>query len=139
MTQYTFEGPRWYRGRIRSRGPLVALLPPAVVGAVALLLLNLGGSSLTGVTGLVLGILAAPALLAVGSPISSNSLIPIGIAISVVLWLVVGFLAARRATRYPMASWGDFWRAYAVLAAGICVGAGIALGVARAAVGDALI
>ncbi len=139
MSRYTYEGPRWYRSRIRSRGPVLALLPPLVVGAFALLLLNLGSSASTGLAGLVLGVFAAPGLLAVGAPFSSASLYPIGIAISAVLWLAVGVIASRRATRNPMATWGDFWRDYGYMAGGICVGATVALAVARIVVGEALI
>ena len=55
------------------------------------------------------------------------------------LWLLVGYLAARRATRNPMASWADFWRNYWWLAAGIWVGATAALVIARYALGEALV
>jgi len=110
-----------------------------VLGIVALLLLNLGGNAGTGFAGLILGVFSAPGLLAVGAPFSSSSLYPIGIGVSAVLWLAVGFIAARRATRNPMATWTDFWRDYATMAIGICVGAGAALAVARLVIGEALI
>ncbi len=139
MPRYTHEGPRYYRGKIRTRGPWVALVPPLVVGAVALLLLNLGSSASTGIAGLVLGVFAAPGLLAVGAPFSSSSLYPIGIGVSVLLWLGVGFIAARRATRNPMAQWTDFWRDYVTMAIGNCAGAGVALAIARWVIGEALI
>jgi hypothetical protein len=138
MSRYTFEGPRWYRGRIRGRGPLVALLPPAILGLLALLVINVGNSAGTGLTGLVLAVLAAPGLLAVGAPFSSSVLWPIGIVLSVVLWVVVGYVAARRATRNPMATWSDFWRNYGVLAVGVCLGASVAVIVARMSIGDVL-
>jgi hypothetical protein len=138
MSRYTYEGPRWYRGRIRSRGPFVALLPPLALGVFALLLINVGNSSVTGLTGLVLAVMAAPGLLVVGAPFSSSSLWPVGIALSVVLWLAVGYIAARRATRNPMATWSDFWRDFAVLAIGVCLGAAVAVTVAKIAVGEIL-
>lgn len=138
MSRYTYEGPRWYRGRIRSRGPLLAVVPPLAIGLLALLVIGVGNSAGTGLTGLVLSVMAAPGLLAVGAPFSSSVLWPIGIGISVVLWIVVGFIAARRSTRNPMATWADYWRDYAVMAIGICVGAGVAVGVARVALGDVL-
>ena len=103
MPNYVIEGPRWFRTRIRSQGPFVALIVPAVLGAIALIALNSATARRRGLIGLVLGVFAAPALLAVGAPFSSASLYPIGVAISVVLWLVRGSLAARRATRNPMA------------------------------------
>jgi hypothetical protein len=57
----------------------------------------------------------------------------------VVLWLVVGYLAARRATRNPMASWSDYWRNYWWLAVGIWIGATAALVIARYTIGEALV
>jgi len=138
MSRYTYEGPRWYRGRIRSRGPLLALLPPLVLGVLALVLINVGNSSGTGLTGLVLAVMAAPGLLVVGAPFSSSTIWPVGLALSVVLWLVVGYVAAKRATRNPMATWSDFWRDFAVLAVGVCLGAGVAVTVAKIAVGEVL-
>ena len=38
-----------------------------------------------------------------------------------------------------MATWGDFWRHYFWLAAGIWVGAGAALGIATVSIGDSLL
>jgi hypothetical protein len=139
MPDYVLEGPRWYRTRIRGQGPFLALIAPVVLGAVALVALNIGDSTASGLVGLVLGVFAAPGLLAVGAPFSSATLYPIGIAVSVVLWLVVGYVAARRATRNPMASWADFWRNYWWLAVGIWIGASAALVIARYTLGEALI
>jgi hypothetical protein len=139
MPNYVIEGPRWFRTRIRSQGPFLALLVPAALGTIALVALNVGESTTTGLIGLVLGVFAAPGLLAVGAPFSSTTLYPIGVAVSVVLWLIVGYLAARRATRNPMASWGDFWRNYWWLAAGIWAGATAALIIARYTIGEALV
>ena len=110
-----------------------------IVGALALLLLNVGNRASTGLSGLLLGVFAAPGLLAVGAPFSSSSWYPLGIALSVVLWLGVGWVVSRRVTRNPMATWRDYWRDYAYLAFGICAGATAALIIARIVVGDALI
>jgi hypothetical protein len=139
MPNYVIEGPRWFRTRIRSQGPFAALIAPAVLGAIALIALNVGDSTASGLVGLVLGVFAAPGLLAVGAPFSSPALYPVGVGLSVVLWLVVGYLAARRATRNPMASWPDFWRNYWWLAVGIWIGATAALVIARYTIGEALI
>ena len=38
------------------------------------------------------------------------------------LWLAVGVVAARIATRNPVASFTDFWRAYRWLAIGVWIG-----------------
>jgi hypothetical protein len=139
MPSYVYEGPRWFRSRIRSRGPFLAIVPPAILGAVALLSLEYFEGKLSGYVGLIAGVFAAPGLLAVGVPFSSDEVYPIGITLSVLLWLVVGAIAARKATRNPMASWTDFWRTYWWLAAGIWVGAVAALVVARVSVGGALV
>jgi hypothetical protein len=139
MSRYVFEGPRWYRSRIRTRGPFLALVPPAILGALALLLLGVFDGKTSGYGGLLLGVFAAPGLLAVGAPFSSDSVYPIGVTLSVMLWLIVGAIAAARTTRNPMASWADFWRTYAWLAGGIWLGACAALLIARLVVGDALI
>lgn len=137
--RYVIEGPRWFRTQIRNRGPFIALVPPLIMGALALALLNLFESSTTGMTGLVLGFFAAPALPAVGAPFSSSSLYPLAIGISVALWLMLGLIAARRATRDPMATWSDYWRNYWWLAGGVWLGASVAMFVARFVVGGQLL
>ena len=139
MSRHVYEGPRWFRTRIRSRGPFLAIVPPLLLGAVSLLALNLFDGKLSGRVGLILGVMAAPALPAVGAPFSDPDVYPIGVAISALLWLVVGAIAAHRSTRNPMATWSDFWRTFLWLAGGIWVGAMVALLVARLAVGDALV
>ncbi len=139
MSRYVYEGPRWFRTRIRSRGPFLAVVPPLVLGALALLVLQLFDGKLSGRVGLILGVMAAPALPAVGAPFSDTDVYPIGVALSVLLWLVVGAIAAHRSTRNPMAVWTDFWRTYLWLAGGIWLGAMVALVVARLAVGDAFV
>jgi hypothetical protein len=139
MSRHVYEGPRWFRLRIRSRGPFLAVIPPATLGAIALLALRLFDGKLSGYVGLFLGVAAAPLLLAVGCPFSDESLWSIGVALSAMLWLVVGAIAARRTTRNPMAGWRDFWRTYWWLAAGIWIGVVAALLVARYSVGQALV
>lgn len=124
------DGPRWYRARIRSWGPFVALIPPLVIGLSALAGIQIGDSTATGVAGLIGGTFAAPVLLALGAPLSDSSTYPAGVAGSVVFWLVVGFVCARRATRHPMADWGDYWRHYIWAAIGVLAGVCAALGTA---------
>ena len=136
MSRHVYEGPRWFRLRIRSRGPFLAVIPPALLGAVAIVVLRLFEGRTSGYVGLTTGVMSAPGLLAVGAPFSDSSLYPVGVAVSVMLWLIVGAVAARRTTRNPMAGWSDFWRTFFWLAAGIWLGAAAALAVARMAVGD---
>ena len=132
------EGPRWYRTRLRTFGPLVALIVPAIVGGLASLSLRLFDTAWSGAVGLIGGVFAAPALLAAGAPFGDRGLYPLAVAASGLLWLLVGFVAARRATRNPMATWADFWRHYAWMCAGVWAGAAIALGVAALSISDSL-
>jgi hypothetical protein len=127
MPDPVYEGPQWYRARIRRHGPFLALAVPALLGAVAVGLLALFDGRASGWAGLILGVCAAPGLLVIGVPFAETSTYPIGIAISVALWLVVGIAAARIATRNPVASFSDFWRAYRWLAFGVWIGALAAL------------
>jgi hypothetical protein len=133
------EGPLWYRERIRRYGPLLALVVPAVLGVVAACVLALFDGQASGWTGLILGVCAAPGLLVIGVPFASSDTWWIGIALSVPLWLVVGYLAARTATRNPVATWSDYWRAYRWLLLGVWVGVAAALIGATALLGRQLL
>lgn len=117
------QGPRAYRGRIRRLGPFAALLPPAVMGALAWWLVRDNASTVRGVGSFALAVLAAPGLLVAGVPLAGSSGVRlVAIAASGLLWFVLGLVAARRATRTPVASWRDFWREYLWLAAGVWIG-----------------
>ena len=48
--------------------------------------------------------------------------VSVGIGISLLLWFFVGVIASRIATRNPMATFADFWRAYRWLAIGVWIG-----------------
>lgn len=120
-------------------GPALALVPPAVVGAIAVLSLRIFDSAASGVVGLVGGVMAAPALLVAGAPFGDRDLYPVAIGASALCWILIGFLAARRATRNPMATWGDFWRHYAWMCGGVWVGCWAALGIAAFSISDSLV
>lgn len=111
---------------------------PAVIGAIALIALKLFDGALSGAIGLIGGVCAAPALLAAGAPFGDRGMYPLAILASVLLWIAVGVLASRRATRNPMATWADFWRHFAWMCAGIWAGAGAALVVAALSISDSL-
>jgi hypothetical protein len=118
---------------IRTRGPLLALLPPLVLGSVAFALLRGNESTARGVAGFGLALLAAPLMPAVGVPFHTTSArYLVSIAASAVLWLVVGAIAAARATRDPQAGWGRFWAEWLWMA--VCVWVGMLLALAGAAV-----
>ena len=131
-------GPQWYRHHIRVWGHWLGLLLPGSVGVIAYGSLQLFDTAWSGIVGLVGGVLAAPALLFVGAPFGDRDDYPLAVLVSAVLWMVVGFIAARRATKNPTADWSDYWRHYLAILAGIWVGAGIALAIAAASIGDSI-
>jgi hypothetical protein len=120
-------------------GPVLALVPPGIVGAIAIVSLRLFDSAASGVVGLVGGVMAAPALLVAGAPFGDRDLYPVAIGASALCWILIGFLASRRATRNPMATWGDFWRHFAWMCGGVWVGCWAALGVAAFSISDSLV
>lgn len=132
-------GPRWYHRRIRLLGPLLALLIPGLVGAIAYSSLQLFDSAWSGSVGLIGGYFAAPTLLAIGAPFADRRVYPIAAAAAALMWLLVGLLASRRATRNPMATWGDFWRHYLWMLGGIWVGVTVALAVATVRIGSDIV
>ena len=132
-------GPRAYRSKIRGAGPLVALVPPGILGLLSLLLLRGHTSLVRGIAGFLTAILAAPGLLVAGVPLRSGQGVYVGAVLgSALMWLLVGVISSRRATRLPAASWRDFWREYAWLAFGVWLGVVVALGVVDLVFGRAL-
>ncbi len=140
MAEYHLtDGPRWYRTRIRVWGPLLGLVIPGVLGAIAYGSLQLSDASWSGAVGLIGGYYAAPTLLAVGAPFGDRELYPLAVIAAGLLWMAVGFLAARRATRNPMATFADFWRHYLWLLAGIWCGVSVALAIATVRIGSGVL
>lgn len=119
-------------------GPLLAVLPPAAIGGLAWLALELGDGRLSGIVGLFGGVIAAPGLLVAGAPFGDDSTYRIAVLASVPLWLLIGIVAARRSTRSPIAVWSDFWREYTWLAMGVALGAVGGLAAASTVLGETL-
>jgi hypothetical protein len=116
-------GPLAYRSKLRNSGPIVALMPPALLGAVSLILLHGHTSLVRGAAGFLAAIFAAPGLLVAGVPLRSGpSVYLVAVIGSAVLWMLIGVVASRRATRLPAASWRDYWREYLWLAIGVWLG-----------------
>lgn len=134
------QGPRHYRSRIRQRGPWLGLVPPAVAGAAAVMLVQGNGGTVRGVLGFLLAVMAAPSLLVAGVPMATGPG-PYGLALigGLLWWLVLSAVAARRATRTPVATWSDFWREYSWLAGATALGAVLALLAADLVLGRALL
>ena len=132
-------GPRWYRARILFGGPFAALVPPSVIGVLSLLVMVLGGGRQTAIAGLVGTVVSAPGLLVMGAPIADSSTYPAAILVSAIFWTAIGFIAAWRATRRPIAGWPDFWREYLMLWLATAIGAGLGIGIAAARIGGTLL
>ncbi len=132
-------GPRWYRARIRVFGPILGIVPMIVLGAIAMTALWLGDGRSSGLIGLIGGVTAAPGLLVAGAPFSDDAGYPLAVLASVPLWLLLGLIASRRATRPVLASWLDFWRELMWLTIGVMMGAIGALIAATAILGESLI
>lgn len=132
-------GTRWYRAQLRKWGWLAGVVPMAVIGAAAWLVLRIGDGRPSGLFGLAAGVTAAPGLLVVGAPFADNSNYPLAVAASVPLWFALGFLAARRATVSPVAAWKDYSRELLWLTIAVAVGAGVALVAATWYLGESLV
>jgi hypothetical protein len=137
--QPLIAGPRWYRTRIRVLGPLLGLVPMAVLGAIAWCSLRFADGRTSGLLALLAGVSAAPVLLFVGAPFADDSQYPMAILASVPLWLVLGFVASRRATRSTVASWRDFWREMTLLTIAVVLGAIVALAAATKILDESLV
>lgn len=125
------DGWREHRRLVRRRGPIWALAVPSCAGLLALVSLWHNAQWWRGAAGLVLAVAAAPLLPVAGVPASSDATRVAGaIAASAVVWLALGWLAARRSTRIPGASWPEWRRDFARLALGYMVGGWAALALA---------
>jgi len=111
----------------------------AILGATAWLSLQLADGKTSGLLALVTGVSAAPGLLFVGAPFSDNSQYPMAVVASMPLWLVLGFVASRRATRSTVASWRDYWREMAFLTIAVVLGAIVALAAATRILDESLV
>lgn len=111
----------------------------AVLGGLAWLALQIGDGRTSGLIGLVGGVSAAPGLLVAGAPLADDSTYPLAVLASVPLWLLLGFLASRRATTSPIAAWRDYWREMLWMTLAVVLGACAALIAATAILGESLI
>lgn len=120
-------------------GPLLGLVPMAILGGGALLALRLGDGRLSGLVGLIGGVTAAPGLLVAGAPLASSDHYPLAVLGSVPLWLLLGWVASRRATTHVVASWRDYWRELIFLSVGVLLGALAALIAATQILGESIV
>lgn len=134
-----YEGPRWYRARIRLIGPLLGLVPMAALGLVSLASLAIGDGRSSGLLGLLCGVAAAPGLLVVGAPFADDTAYPLAVLASVPVWVILGAISAWRATRLPIATWHDYWREMLWMTVGVILGSIVALVAASAILGESLV
>lgn len=104
-----------------------------------MLALRLGDGRSSGLIGLFGGVSAAPGLLVAGAPFADAGRYPIAVLASVPLWLILGLIASRRATRSPTAVWRDYTRELLWLTIGVVMGAAGALVAATSILGESLI
>jgi hypothetical protein len=110
-----------------------------VLGATAMIALRVGDGKTSGLIGLFGGVSAAPGLLVAGAPFADESRYPLAVLASVPLWLLLGLIASRRATRSLVANWADYWRELTYLTIGVVLGASGALIAAGSILGETLI
>lgn len=106
---------------------MLALVFPVALWVLDIVVRAVLDGRARGWASLALRTAAAPALLVVGYPFATSSERPIGILLSIPLWLLIGFCAARVATRNPVAVFADYWRAYRWLAVAVFAGVAVAL------------
>jgi hypothetical protein len=129
------------RRRIRRRGPVVALVPPALLLGLAFVLWRVvpcqGAACRTqGAGGWLAALMALPTTLATGLPWESDPRrYAIAIGTSALLWMLLGRWAARRASRRPITGWREYWREYLWFLIPVWFGVVAALGVIAVGLG----
>ncbi len=111
----------------------------ALLGAISMIALRVGDGRSSGLIGLLAGVSAAPGLLAAGAPLADEARYPLAIVASIPLWLLLGLIASRRATKRPIASWRDYSRELTWMTIGVVMGAIAALVAATSVLGESLI
>ncbi len=133
------RGPKAYRRNVRRRGPLAGMLLPALIGLMAMMLLRNNTEAWRGIAGFLLAIVAAPVLLVSGAPLTTGHSYTLALLASAALWVLLGTIAARLATRTPVATWRDYWREFLWLAGGVWIGIVVAMLAANLILGGAFL
>lgn len=129
------DGIEHHTQMVRTYGALASLVPMAVLGAISAVMLWGSQSTVRGIAGFVLAVLACPTLAIAGLPIrSGTSAWLIAVVSSALVWMVLGFVAARRSTLRAVSSWPEWRREWLRLAVGLWAGAFIGFGIAGALV-----
>jgi hypothetical protein len=115
------------RNLVRKRGGAVAVAMSASLALLGLILLVLP-SSLLGMVGYLILVIALPVLSIAGIPaVSTFASYAIATVASAAIWFGLGQVSAIRATRRAVAGWPEWAREFRPLAIGIAIGAVMAL------------
>ncbi len=109
------------------------------MGSIAWIALKTSDGRLSGILGLFGGVSAAPGLLIAGAPFGDESQYPLAVLASIPLWMLLGFVASRRATRSVVASWRDYWLQLTWLTIGVIAGSMAALVAAASILGESMV
>ncbi len=109
------------------------------MGSIAWVALKTSDGRLSGILGLFGGVSAAPGLLIAGAPFGDESQYPLAVLASIPLWMLLGFVASRRATRSVVASWRDYWLQLTWLTIGVIAGSVAALVAAASILGESMV
>jgi hypothetical protein len=123
------------RNLVRKRGGVVAVAMSASLALLGLILLVLP-SSLLGMVGYLILVIALPVLSIAGIPaVSTFASYAIATVASAAIWFGLGQVSAIRATRRAVAGWPEWAREFRPLAIGVAIGAVMALAVSGIVLG----
>jgi hypothetical protein len=115
------------RNLVRKRGGVVAVAMSASLAVVGLILVALP-SSLLGMVGYLVLVIALPVLSIAGVPaVSTFASYTIATLASAAIWFGLGQVSAIRATHRAVAGWPEWAREFRPLAIGVAIGAVMAL------------
>ena len=115
------------RALVRKRGAFTAALSAGALALVGVVLIALPGT-ITGLLGFLLIVAALPTLPMLGVPATAGATVYLlGAATSLGAWLVLGHVAALRASKRAVVDWSDWRREFVPLALGLLLGGVLAL------------
>ena len=117
-------GIKYTRRAIKRLGGVIGVGVALGLWLLGMVFKVLLGGSLGGVASFGLTVLALPVLPIFGVPaVSSASRIMLAVAISAVLWWIVGQIAAGKVANKPVVGWRDWAREFAIVGLGLWCGA----------------
>lgn len=115
------------RNLVRTRGAITAAGWAAALAFVGAVLIVLPGT-ITGLLGFLLIVAALPTLPMLGVPATAGATVYLlGAATSLGAWLLLGHVAALRASKRAVVDWSDWRREFLPLAGGLLLGGVLAL------------